>query len=375
MDISVALTTYNGGKYLQEQLDSLAAQTLLPAELVVGDDDSSDDTVQILEAFGKTAPFPVRITRNPARLGYRANFLATVQRCGGALISFCDQDDVWHPDNLARAAVAFDDPDVLLAFHNSRIVTADREPVSPFYAAPPMPAKATRLSLSPWLYSYGFNQTFRATLLPAAGYWPMLKDHLHPEQAMGHDIFFFLIAASLGSVCYIDEELADYRQHGGNLFGSGKRGTPGLLARWRYRLEDRAGMYRDLAAAAPLDAALFRRLAALPALNPELRARAGEAAIAWDALGPLYRDRASACSGSFGRRIAAFTRLSRRGAYGETGFWTFGRKAMLKDLVLGVLFAPLVKKFGFESAKTDRACRRGRWQNRPDDSASIPRSA
>jgi hypothetical protein len=238
-----------------------------------------------------------------------------------------------------------------------------------------MPPKAGRLTLSPWLYSYGFTQTFRATLLPAAAYWPALKDHLHPGQPMGHDLFFFLIASSLGSIAYIHGELAEYRQHAGNVFGSGQRSTPTLLQRWRYRLEDRAGMYRDLSAAARLDAALFKQLASLPAFSAELRANATQAAITWDELGPLYRDRSAACSGSLLTRMTAFARLARRGAYGESGFWTFGQKAMVKDLILGVLFAPLVQKFGFESARTDRACRRTRLQQQAGHAAGIPRGA
>jgi len=371
MQISIALTTYNGGKYLAEQLASLAAQTLPPAELVVGDDGSTDGTLQILQNFAATAPFPVRIHRNPARLGYRANFMATAQRCGAELISFCDQDDIWSPAKLRQMEAAFDDPDVLLAFHNSRLVTAARQPLSPFYPEPPMPPKVPRLTLSPWLYSYGFTQTFRATILPAAAYWPTLKDHLHPEQPMGHDLFFFLIASSLGSICYIPDELAEYRQHANNVFGAGQRRKPGLLGRWRYRLENRANMYRDLAAVAPLNAALFKQLAELPAFSSLLHTRAAKAAIAWSELGPLYSDRAAACSGSFATRCAAFTRLRRRGAYGEANFWTFGRKAMLKDLTLGVLCAPLVQKFGFESAKTDRACHRGRRPAQNDSAKAI----
>jgi glycosyltransferase involved in cell wall biosynthesis len=370
MKISVAMATYNGGKYLDEQLESLATQTLLPTELVVGDDGSTDDTLHILDAFAKTAPFPVRIERNPARLGYRANFMAIVRRCRGDLISFCDQDDIWHPEKLELVAKSFDDPDVLLTFHNSRLVTADRRPISPFYAEPPMPPKADRLTLSPWLFSFGFSQTFRAELVPASVFWSIVKDHVFPKEAMGHDLFFFLIASGLGCICYIQEELADYRQHAGNLFGSGKRSRPSLPQRLRNQLEIRACIYRNLSDAAPLDAALFQRLAELPAFRIELRARAAEAVIAWGELEQLYRDRASACSGSSLERISAFARLLRRGAYGESSFWTFGRTAMAKDFIFGVLLGPLVNKFGFERSKTDHACRRGRRKTRNSYSAN-----
>jgi glycosyltransferase involved in cell wall biosynthesis len=360
LSVSIAMTTYNGAKYLQAQLDSLAAQRLLPAELVVGDDGSSDDTLAILERFAATAPFPVHIHRNPTRLGYRANFLHVAGLCTGALISFCDQDDIWSPENLERVVPRFTDPDVLLTFHNARIVKGEGDPVSPFYAEPPVPPTSPRLTLPPWTFSYGFQQTFRADLLPAAALWDLMKDHHHADEAMGHDLFFFLVASGLGTICYIDDELTDYRLHAGNTIGSGKRTKPSLIDRWRYRLEDRSDTYRYLARIAPIDATLFARLSTTEALSPVLRDRATEAATAWQALGPLYTDRATVCSAGPVDRIAAFTRLYRRGAYGEQSFWTFGRKAMTKDLLLGVVLAPVVRRFGRPSSRSDRACRRGR---------------
>jgi glycosyltransferase involved in cell wall biosynthesis len=359
MNISVAMTTYNGAAHLREQLQSLATQHLRPTELVIGDDGSTDGTLEILQNFATTAPFPVRIHRNPARLGYRLNFLATASRCTSALISFCDQDDIWLPQNLARIAPCFDDPEVLLAFHNSTIVDASRQPVSPFYAVP-FPAASKRLTLSPWLFSYGFTQTFRSALLPAAALFGTTQDHLHPGETMGHDLFFFFLAASLGSVCYIHAPLTEYRLHAGNTFGPGKRTQPGFVDRWRYRLEDRSGTYENFAKVAATDSALLSQLSGLPTLSLVLRQRAAKAAISWRDLASLYADRAKLCAAPLLSRAEAFARLQRRGAYGEAAFWTFGRKAMMKDLALGLVLAPLVQRFGRAASPGDPACRRGR---------------
>jgi glycosyltransferase involved in cell wall biosynthesis len=357
--ISIAMTTYNGAAYLPAQLESLAVQKLLPAELVVGDDGSIDETLEILEAFAKTAPFPVHIHRNPNRLGYRANFMNVVKLCKSPLISFCDHDDVWLPDNLARVAERFEDPETLLVFHNALMVDSDLRPISRFYAIP-MPVLSSRLTMSPWMFSYGFTQSFRADLLPAAEFWEMMKDHHHMDQAMGHDLFFFLIASGLGNVAYIDDELTHYRIHAGNTIGSGKRTKPNFLERWRYRLEDRSETYRYLARIAPLDASLFARLAELQTLKPELRERAAEAASAWEQIGPLYHDRAAIYLADFLTRLKTFLDFHKKGAYSETSFWTFGGKAMVKDFILGVLLAPLLKRFGRASSRSDRSCRRGR---------------
>ena len=107
--ISVALCTYNGEKFLREQLESIAAQTRLPTELLVCDDKSTDSTVEILQSFADSAPFPVNIHINPVNVGGSAkgitkNFETTVSRCTGKLIVPCDQDDVWSPQKLAYLA-------------------------------------------------------------------------------------------------------------------------------------------------------------------------------------------------------------------------------------------------------------------------------
>jgi glycosyltransferase involved in cell wall biosynthesis len=355
------MTTFNGATYLQEQLDSLLAQQHLPAELVVGDDGSEDETIAILDRFAARAPFPVLVQRNATRLGFRTNFIRTAERCRGELITFCDQDDIWHPDNLMKVAACFEDPDVLLTFHNARIVDQDRRAISPFYADPPAPERSPQLTLPAWTAGYGFTQTFRRNLLPATALWPQVQDYFRKDTEMGHGVFFFLLATGLGSVCYLNEELAEYRQHGRNTMGTGKRTRPGVRERWQYRLENRSETYRHLSKIAVLNAGLFKGLARLETMSPLLRLRAAEAAAAWEGLGPIYADRAALSSAPLFERVAAFARLYRRGAYSETSFWTFGPRGLLKDAMLGLVLADVVRKYGRQSvAIADRTCRRGR---------------
>ena len=95
LTIAIALTTFNGERFLSKQLESLSAQTHIPLELVVVDDGSTDKTLEILESFAIDARFPVRIYQNAVRIGYRKNFIRAANLCSGALICFCDQDDIW----------------------------------------------------------------------------------------------------------------------------------------------------------------------------------------------------------------------------------------------------------------------------------------
>src|SRR6266700_2789050 len=100
--ISVVLCTCNGGRYLKEQLESIAQQTRPPAELVVCDDNSSDDTISVLTDFAARAPFPVHVVKNSQRLGSTRNFDQAIGLASGEFIALCDQDDRWAPEKLDR---------------------------------------------------------------------------------------------------------------------------------------------------------------------------------------------------------------------------------------------------------------------------------
>lgn len=107
MKLSVAMCTWNGAAYVEEQLASIAAQTRKPDELVICDDASNDATPRILERFSVTATFPVRIFRNRERIGTTRNFEQAIKRCNGDVIFLSDQDDLWLPEKIASMTGQF----------------------------------------------------------------------------------------------------------------------------------------------------------------------------------------------------------------------------------------------------------------------------
>jgi glycosyltransferase involved in cell wall biosynthesis len=123
------MTTYNGARYLAEQLDSFAAQTRLPDELVVGDDGSTDATQTILAEFAARAPFPVRVTSNPKQLGPSRNFAETILRCGGEVIMLSDQDDRWEAAKLKTMTdYLAAHPGCWLATHDAALMDGEGRP-------------------------------------------------------------------------------------------------------------------------------------------------------------------------------------------------------------------------------------------------------
>lgn len=124
--ISVAMCTFNGGLYLQEQLESIALQTRLPCELVVCDDRSTDDTLAIVKRFQSEAPFAVKIILNSQRLGSTRNFDQAIGLARGSLIALCDQDDRWASSKLERlSAVLTEDPFLGGAFSDASLIDGD----------------------------------------------------------------------------------------------------------------------------------------------------------------------------------------------------------------------------------------------------------
>ena len=123
--VSIAMATYNGAKFIIEQLESLSRQSYLPHEVVVSDDCSTDGTVELIEAFAKDARFEIHIVRNAINRGYRDNFMHAASLCKSPIVAFCDQDDIWHADKLLETLKYFEDPAVKLVHHNANIVDAD----------------------------------------------------------------------------------------------------------------------------------------------------------------------------------------------------------------------------------------------------------
>lgn len=126
MRISVAMASYNGEKYIKEQLDSFLAQTRLPDELIITDDCSTDGTEQIVKAYAEAAPFDVVFHRNEKNLGYCGNFNAALMKTTGDLVFLSDQDDVWFPEKIATmVALADDHPEMLVLMNDTELTDGE----------------------------------------------------------------------------------------------------------------------------------------------------------------------------------------------------------------------------------------------------------
>ena len=226
--VSVAMATYNGARFLVEQLDSLVRQTMLPDELVVSDDGSTDDTLTLLRTFAAIAPFPVHILDKDQRLGFADNFLFAVEQCRGDLVALCDQDDVWLPAKLETGVNRLLRDDSLLSMHRLTMTDEALQPTQSWDQGIVGDRVWDPLALNPWS-GWGNTMVFRRELAMTV---PRAGRPRHPEtnRPLSHDTWLYVLAAALGRVSHIAEPLILYRQHGENAFGMQK---PDLRTRLR----------------------------------------------------------------------------------------------------------------------------------------------
>ena len=205
--VSVAMATYNGEKHLAEQLESLAAQTRPPDELVVRDDASEDGTVGLLHAFARRARFRVEVLAGGPRLGYAQNFMAASRACSGGVVFFADQDDVWHPAKLATVTEVVRRRRPQAVFHDLALVGEDRGPIAPSYYR-----LLAERGLPRAVAVKGCSMAVSRAFLDLWG-WPSA------ESTVSHDAWVALLSTAFGQRTYLTEPLVDHRLHDGNTSG------------------------------------------------------------------------------------------------------------------------------------------------------------
>jgi len=333
--VSVALATFNGEKYLPRQLKSLVQQRSPITELVVSDDGSSDTTVPLLREFAATAPFPVHIFQNSQRLGYRVNFMHAAAACTGDLIAFCDQDDVWHPDNTNLVAHAFGDPEVMLVFHNADLIDERGRRKGKLFSQ--KDAKVyPPLSIKPWMIVPGVVQALRRQLLRFTSLHPLSIDPYCPTEPMSHDLWYPFWASVLGKIAYIPDALVEYRQHGENTSGWPH-------ASWLAYLHENIVNAEEYTAANVVNTGNRLELleAARAVVELSERPRIETALRFYKELHALNERRLEIYRpGGIGRRARTLTTLLREGAYARS----LGYDALVLDAFIGLPTARIGRK-------------------------------
>ena len=230
MTTSIVMCTYNGAKYVGKQMRSLLEQTLLPDEIVVCDDGSTDHTLDIIRSMRSETSVPIRIVCNTEHLGVTRNFVYGMQQANGDIIFCADQDDIWMLHKVATIVHYFEQhPDMNVVFTNVSLIDTEDNPFS----------KKNLFDISflpdgPDVFDRGmaleqFSYINRAGGMAMACRREMverLASCLSEKTTMLHDELLAFCGIFENSLGYILEPLTQYRQHTGQTCGFEESYTP-----------------------------------------------------------------------------------------------------------------------------------------------------
>lgn len=225
MDIAILLSTYNGEKYLAEQIDSLFQQTYQNFVLHIRDDGSSDSTLRIIEQYQSRYTNVVLHQDNLSNIGCIASFLTLAQSVSADFYFFCDQDDVWQPNKLERAIAQLQEhpQNIPLLYHSDlTVVDSDLTLISPsFLAFQHLSAEHAHQRSTLFMQNFvvGCSSAANRCLIERA-----LKNGIAQHIGM-HDWWLALIAKTQGELIFDRQATILYRQHQSNVLGAQKPGV------------------------------------------------------------------------------------------------------------------------------------------------------
>jgi len=218
--VSILLPTYNGVRYLPEQIDSILGQSWRDFELVAVDDGSSDGTAELLRSRAERDP-RIRLLEAGGNLGQKERLAQLAREARAPLLSIADQDDVWHPERTRRLVEGLGGAS--LAYGRSELIDGEGRPLGRTLIENfgPPPAEGDRLAL---------------LFVPrVSGHCMLVRREAATEMAFRRfqpfDWLIALDALFSAGLAYVDEAIVFHRLHGGNQSNAAVDARPSPLQR------------------------------------------------------------------------------------------------------------------------------------------------
>lgn len=207
--ISIAMATYNGEKYIRDQVDSILNQTFQDFEVIICDDCSTDDTFSILEMYANKDS-RITIFKNRRNLGFKQNFEIVIKKCKGEFIALSDQDDIWLPQHLEILIEAMGQNTQVVCGYPVFVDSTNKElPERYNYFKMLSVPKNDKETAS---HIFLCRSTFQgASMLIRRSFFE--KALPIPEEAKYHDSWFAILACFTGGLKYVDKPVMRYRRH------------------------------------------------------------------------------------------------------------------------------------------------------------------
>lgn len=217
--ISIAMATYNGEKFLQEQLDSIVNQTYKNLEIIICDDCSTDNTIDIIKDFQKRDR-RIKLYQNEKQLGVLKNFEKAISLCSGEYIAISDQDDIWVANKIEIMFSEIEEN--ILIYHDDVLIDRSGKLIhNSFFESNEIfinkEHKTKALILDNWILGHAcmFSSQLKKDILPIG------------HEMEHYDMWIAIVASKVGKIKYLNKQLVLWRQHGTNTSG-GKIATRAL---------------------------------------------------------------------------------------------------------------------------------------------------
>lgn len=225
MKISVALCTYNGETFIEEQLKSILEQTVPVTEIVIFDDASSDATISKIKKIDQKSPGIIRLFHNKSNVGFCENFEKALTECDGDYIFFSDQDDIWHCDKVEKIVLYLTKTGKYGVFTNGDLIDRDGNKLgTTLFDTFIVNNFLSSTHDYPELFAMlCFNENFvtGATLaIKKEGKNIVLP--FRTSESIYHDHYIALKLSAIGKLGYMNDCLISYRIHPGQQTGMGK---------------------------------------------------------------------------------------------------------------------------------------------------------
>lgn len=218
--IDVLLATYNGEKYLKEQIDSILEQSYKNIRLIISDDCSKDGTVEIIKQY-QQKDNRVILYEQKINLGYVKNFEFLLTKVENEIYMLSDQDDVWKNDKIEKSYKKLKQEDADMVFTDVEIVDSNLKPLYPsFNKFMKLERKIKKTSGVERQYLY--NCVTGCTVMSKKKFIEKMLPFPTNSKYLIHDMWMGLIVSMYGKMVYLDETTIYYRQHGNNQVGTEK---------------------------------------------------------------------------------------------------------------------------------------------------------
>ena len=318
------MITFNGLKYLPEQLDSILAQSRIVDHIVVSDDRSTDGTWEYLQAWASRSPVSVTLLRNEVQLGLSGNIEQAIRAVDADIIFTADQDDIWFADKVATVCAVFEqDPQVQLVHTDAILVDGQGRDLGRRLLKELSITAAEYAAIrsgTPFQLYCRRNVVTGAT---AAVRKSLVEQALPLPAGFYHDAWLAFFSLAIGTVHLIEAPLISYRQHGANLVGVKKLGVVGALRRLWWKLNTAGARDKLLAQISAQQTVLHSRLSAYPGTPSAFRNHAANAL--------RFTQARQALPGSYLTRATRVLRQAAAGRYQQ--FSHESRTNILRDLL------------------------------------------